>query len=295
MSAAAEAANDAERSAAEANEATAAATHPTADAPDRFARFRHRWNELDWHLIRTGPQVPELHMALDEVLTYEVGAGRRPPTLRIWEWAGNAVILGRFQSVRNEVDPEGAAKHDISVMRRISGGGAMFVEPQNTITYSIYAPESLVKGMSFIDSYAFMDEWVIEALRSLDVEAEYVPINDISSTAGKIGGAAQTRRGGAVLHHVTMAYDMNPGKMLEVLRIGREKLSDKGSVSANKRVAPLRQQTQLPRQTVIDRLVETFAELHGLERSEITPDELAKAEALAREKFLSDEWRYLLP
>jgi lipoate-protein ligase A len=262
---------------------------------DRFTRFRHRWNEFDWQLIRTGPQAPELHMALDEVLTYEVGAGHRRPTLRIWEWASNAVILGRFQSVRNEVDPEGAVKHDIAVMRRITGGGAMFIEPQNTITYSLYAPDSLVKGMSFIDSYAFMDEWVIQGLRSLGVEAEYVPINDISSAAGKIGGAAQTRRGGAVLHHVTMAYDMNPAKMLEVLRIGREKLSDKGSVSANKRVAPLRQQTQLPRQVVIDRLVETFAGLRGLREDEITPAELAQAEALAKEKFLADEWRYLLP
>ncbi|HRP46084.1 MAG TPA: biotin/lipoate A/B protein ligase family protein, partial [Trueperaceae bacterium] len=235
------------------------------------------------------------HMALDEVLTYEVGAGKRPPTLRIWEWSSNAVILGRFQSVRNEVDPVGATKHDISVMRRITGGGAMFVEPENTITYSIYAPDTLVKGMSFIDSYEFMDDWVLEGLRSLGVAAEYIPINDISSVAGKIGGAAQTRRGGAVLHHVTMAYDMNPAKMLEVLRIGREKLSDKGSVSANKRVAPLRQQTQLPREVVIDRLVATFKQRYGLTDGPVTADELARAEALAEEKFMSDEWRYLLP
>lgn len=264
-------------------------------AQDRFTKYRPRWLEHEWQLIRVGPQAPELHMALDEVLTYEVGAGKRPPTLRIWEWAGNAVILGRFQSVRNEVDPEGAAKHDIAVMRRITGGGAMFVEPGNTITYSIYAPDSLVKGLSFIDSYEFMDDWVLEALRSLGVEAEYVPINDISSSAGKIGGAAQTRRGGAVLHHVTMAYDMNPAKMLEVLRIGREKLSDKGSVSANKRVAPLRQQTQLPRSDVIDRMVQTFASRYGLSQGGLTQDESGRAEKLAADKFLSDEWRYLLP
>src|SRR5690606_29664441 len=104
-----------------------------------------------------------------------------------------------------------------------TGGGAMFTEPQNAITYSLYAPESLVKGLSFVDSYAFMDDWVLEALRSMGVEAVYKPINDISSAQGKIGGAAQTRRGGAVLHHVMAAYDMNPATMLEVLRIGREK------------------------------------------------------------------------
>lgn len=261
----------------------------------RAEELRQRWLEHDWQLIREGPRPPEMHMALDEVLTYEVGRGARPATLRIWEWTQNAVILGRFQSVRNEVDPDGAAKHGVKVVRRITGGGAMFTEPQNAITYSLYAPESLVKGLSFVDSYAFMDDWVLEALRSMGVEAVYKPINDISSAQGKIGGAAQTRRGGAVLHHVMAAYDMNPATMLEVLRIGREKLSDKGSTSANKRVTPLREQTQMPRGAVLDRLVETFDRRYGLTEGAITAAELEAAERLARDKFLSDDWLYLLP
>src|SRR5690606_1271454 len=254
-----------------------------------------RWREHDWQYVHDPPTAPRLHLASDEVRTREVGAGRRQPTLRIWEWSGNAVILGRFQSVRNEVDMEAAERHQVTVCRRITGGGAMFVEPQNTITYSIYAPEDLVKGLSFVDSYAFMDAWVLEALRGLGVNAVYKPINDISSDQGKIGGAAQTRRNGAVLHHVTMAYDIDTAKMLEVLRIGREKLSDKGSVSANKRVTPLRQQTELPRQTIIDALASTFDARYGLAPSSLTADELEAAERLRREKFDSDEWLYLLP
>lgn len=261
----------------------------------RAEEFRQRWHDHEWQLVREGPRTAEMHMALDEVLTYAVGRGERKPTLRIWEWDTNAVILGRFQSVRNEVDPEGAAKHSVNVVRRITGGGAMFTEPQNAITYSIYAPETLVKGMSFIDSYAFMDDWVLQSLRGMGVEAVYKPINDISSSQGKIGGAAQTRRGGAVLHHVMAAYDMNPATMLEVLRIGREKLSDKGSVSANKRVTPLREQTQMSREDVLDRLVGTFNDLYGLTDSTLTADEVAAAEALAVEKFSSHDWLHLLP
>ena len=261
----------------------------------RAEEFRQRWHDHEWQLVREGPRTAEMHMALDEVLTYAVGRGERKPTLRIWEWDTNAVILGRFQSVRNEVDPEGAAKHSVNVVRRITGGGAMFTEPQNAITYSIYAPETLVKGMSFIDSYAFMDDWVLQSLRGMGVEAVYKPINDISSSQGKIGGAAQTRRGGAVLQHVMAAYDMNPATMLEVLRIGREKLSDKGSVSANKRVTPLREQTQMSREDVLDRLVGTFNDLYGLTDSMLTADEVAAAEALAVEKFSSHDWLHLLP
>ena len=257
---------------------------------------RSRWQDHDWHLVHVAPQAPALHMALDDVMLDDVASGRRPPTLRIWEWGAAAVVMGRFQSLRNEVDAEAAQRHGIEVVRRISGGGAMFIEPGNTITYSIIAPASLVDGMSFEEAYAHMDQWVIEALAGLGVKAWYQPLNDITSEAGKIAGAAQTRRRGAVLHHVTMAYDIDAVKMLEVLRIGREKLSDKGTTSAVKRVDPLRSQTGLPREAVIAHMVETFRLRHGgLVSHPLGGDELARAQALARDRFATAEWTALLP
>lgn len=252
--------------------------------------IRTDWRDHDWQLIHTAPQSPTLHMALDDVLTHEVGAGRRAPTLRIWEWASPAVVIGRFQSLRNEVDGEAARRHGIEVVRRVSGGGAMFIEPGNTITYSIYAPQTLVKGLSFQEAYAFLDAWVLEALAELGIKAWYQPLNDITSEGGKIAGAAQVHRGGAVLHHVTMAYDIDAAKMLEVLRIGREKLSDKGTQSAAKRVDPLRSQTGLPREAVIGRMVATFRRLHGLSDDSLRADELAQAATLAQTKFSSPAW-----
>ncbi|KZC43902.1 UNVERIFIED_ORG: lipoate--protein ligase, partial [Rhodanobacter sp. FW104-R5] len=201
-----------------------------------------------------------------------------------------AVVIGRFQSLRNEVDGEAARRHGIEVVRRVSGGGAMFIEPGNTITYSIYAPQTLVKGLSFQEAYAFLDAWVLEALAELGIKAWYQPLNDITSEGGKIAGAAQVHRGGAVLHHVTMAYDIDAAKMLEVLRIGREKLSDKGTQSAAKRVDPLRSQTGLPREAVIGRMVATFRRLHGLSDDSLRADELAQAATLAQTKFSSPAW-----
>jgi lipoate-protein ligase A len=251
---------------------------------------RSEWRDHDWQLIHAAPQSPSLHMALDDVLVHDVGAGLRPPTLRIWEWASSAVVIGRFQSLRNEVDMASAQRHDIEVVRRVSGGGAMFIEPGNTITYSIYAPLSLIKGLSFQQAYALLDEWVIEALGTLGIKAWYQPLNDITSDGGKIAGAAQAHRGGAVLHHVTMAYDIDAQKMLRVLRIGREKLSDKGTASAAKRVDPLRSQTGLPREAVIETMIATFRARHGLTSDVLRADELARAEVLAREKFSSPAW-----
>lgn len=256
---------------------------------------RTSWNDHDWQLIHTGPQLPALHIALDEVLTTEVAAGRRPPTLRVWEWEEPTVVIGRFQSLRNEVDSEGAKRHGIDVVRRISGGGAMFMEAGNTITYSIYAPLSMVEGMSFQESYAHMDEWVLEALAELGIKAWYEPLNDITSEAGKIGGAAQARRGSAVLHHVTMAYDIDADKMLEVLRIGQEKMSDKGTASAAKRVDPLRSQTGLPREAIIERMIATFRRNHGLSDDELRPEELRRAEELMQSKFGTTAWTSVVP
>jgi lipoate-protein ligase A len=254
------------------------------------------WADHTFTLIQDGPRDPYMQMALDQVYAEEMAAGRRGPTLRIWEWASNSVIIGSYQSWANEVDAEAAKRHDVTVVRRVSGGGAMFVEPGNTITYSLVVPGSLVDGMSFIDSYAFLDSWTIGALRSLGINATYLPINDIASPEGKIAGAAQKRfADGTVLHHVTMSYDIDAVKMLEVLRIGREKVSDKGTKSAVKRVDPLRSQTGMSRREIIDAFIAHFADLYGLELSQPTEDELARAEELVRTKFATPEWLYRVP
>jgi lipoate-protein ligase A len=236
-----------------------------------------------------------MNLAIDEELTLRVGAGERPPTLRFWSWTGSCIVLGRFQSVRNEVQEDNARRLGVEIVRRISGGGAMFIEPEGAITYSLYAPAELAAGMSFAESYAFFDSWVISALRSLGIDAFYAPLNDITSTNGKIGGAAQARRGGAILHHTTMAYTMNIPSMLEVLRIGQEKLSDKGIRSADKRVAPLSQQTTMPRQAIIDHFIREFGAITDLRGSVLTPEERMGAEQRARERFDTDDWRYILP
>jgi lipoate-protein ligase A len=254
------------------------------------------WKDYDWQLVHGDAYPPVLQMALDQVLAEEVGAGNRKPTLRIWEWNNPGVVIGSFQSLRNEVDLDNAAKYGFDVVRRISGGGAMFMEAGSVITYSIYAPADLVHGMTFADSYAFLDEWVITALKSLGIEASYQPLNDITSPTGKIGGAAQKRLGnGAVLHHVTMSYDMDGERMVEVLRIGREKMSDKGTKSAAKRVDPLRSQTGLSRAEIIDRMKATFTGLYGSTPSDVTPEELAKAESLVAEKFGTEDWLQRVP
>jgi len=254
------------------------------------------WSDHTFELIGPRPLAPHVNLALDQVLVEELGAGRRRPTLRIWEWNASAVVLGSFQSVRNEVDLDAAERRGVQVVRRISGGGAMFVEPGNSITYSLYVPATLVDGLSFEQSYAFLDDWVLGALREVGVQAEYVPLNDITSPGGKIGGAAQKRlAGGSVLHHVMMSYDMDAVAMTDVLRIGREKLSDKGTTSAVKRVDPMRAQTQMSQGDLIESFLEYFRSQYTTTEGQITEAEFDKAEELVEAKFSTEEWLYRVP
>jgi lipoate-protein ligase A len=254
------------------------------------------WADHDWEVIPPSTLTITENVALDEVLTREVGEGRRNPTLRLWDWDERSVVIGTFQSYRNEVDPEGVEKHGVTVVRRISGGGAMFMEAGNCVTYSLYLPTSLVDGLSFAESYPFLDAWVMEALAKVGVSAFYKPLNDIATEAGKIGGAAQKRLGnGAMLHHVTMSYDIDAAKMTEVLRIGREKISDKGIASAQKRVDPLKRQTGMDRADLFEAMMGTFEARYGARRVALSEDSLADARALAEHKFATRAWLHRVP
>ncbi len=270
--------------------------HAIAIAVRRALGKASGWGDHVFEVIEAETMAPVMHVALDEVIAEEVGAGRRPPTLRFWDWDDSVAVIGAFQSMANEIDPDGARRHGIDVVRRISGGGAMFMEPGNCITYSLVVPTSLVEGLSIEQSYAFLDDWVLGALASVGIKARYVPINDIASDAGKIGGAAQKRFGtGAVLHHATLAYDINAERMVEVLRIGREKLSDKGTRSANKRVDPMRAQTGMARDDIMRAFLAHFAERYDTTPGSYRPEELERAQALVKSRFLTREWTHRVP
>src|SRR3989441_2859226 len=236
-----------------------------------------------------------MHMALDEVLLEEVIAGERPPTMRLWSWVERALVIGSHQSVMNEVDVDAARELGFQVTRRMSGGGTMLCEPDRTITYSLYLPESLVAGISFRKSYAAIDEWAVEAFQGLGVPASYREINDIISPRGKIAGAAQARRRGFVLHHTTIAHSMDIDLLPRVVRIGRDRLSDRGVRSADKAVSPLSWFTVLSCAEVARHMEQSFSSEFRARMSELTSDELEAARELETTKYASASWVNRLP
>lgn len=220
-----------------------------------------RWRSLKPTVLHDAPRSPQEQMDTDLQWAREVAAGSRKATLRIWEWAAPAVVIGRFQSLPDEVNEQAAQAEGIQIVRRCTGGGAMFIEPGNTITYSLYAPLDFAKGVSIEGSYRLCDYWLVTALRELGLDVRFTGLNDIASQYGKIGGAAQRRfppidtGPGAILHHVTLAYDIDGEKMMRVLHVSREKMSDKAVKSAVKRVDPMRSQTGMSRDVVVNHLI----------------------------------------
>ena len=243
----------------------------------------------EWRIINEGEYSEAMHHAIDEVLTEKINSGEMIPTLRFWYRKNPSVPMGRFQAFEDEVEVDYAEDKGIEVVRRLTGGGAMFAEPGNVITYSIYIPKEQVPE-DFEESYEKLDRFAVEALREIGVEADYAPLNDIEHETGKLGGAAQLRKEEAVLHHTTMSYDLDTAEMLRVLRIGKEKVSDKAVKSAEQRVSRISDHVDHPREKVIEKMIEKFSEERNVTEDSLTEEEVEEARELAEEKFSSDEW-----
>ncbi|MFB6114602.1 MAG: biotin/lipoate A/B protein ligase family protein [Halodesulfurarchaeum sp.] len=244
---------------------------------------------MPWQIVNEGRYTEAMHHALDEVLLDRLAEGALAPTLRFWYRETPAIPLGRFQAFEDEVAVDFVEAHSIPVVRRITGGGAMYVEPGNVITYSMYLPRDAVPA-DVEESYEALDQWVIDALSRVDLDVRHEPLNDLVHPAGKIGGSAQLRTRDAVLHHTTMSYDLDIESMLRVLRIGDEKVSDKAVSSAEKRVAVMREHIDASREEVIDALVASFEDVYGGSTASLDDDILDTARDLAASKFSSPEW-----
>jgi lipoate-protein ligase A len=258
-------------------------------------RWFARLEALEFDVIWSEPRSANENLALDTVLFNRVASGRRRPLFWMWEWSEPAVVLGSFQSVRNEIDIEAAVRYDTRVVRRVSGGGAMLVEPERTITYSLIIPDRVVADMSCVQSFAMLDRWIILTLRALGIPATYHPVNEISSPYAKIGGAAQFRRARTVLHHASLAYEMDDERLFSILRLGRRRIIPRGIPSAVKKVSPLTQFTTLSFHDVQSRLFDSFSSQYRTNVSSFEPDELEEASARMNDVYFNYRWVYRIP
>ncbi|RLI10050.1 lipoate--protein ligase family protein [Candidatus Bathyarchaeota archaeon] len=246
-----------------------------------------------WRLIDMRIEDAYTQMAIDEALAYARRRGEMN-TVRLYRWNPSAVSVGYFQSVRDEVDLEACRRLGVDVIRRITGGGAVFHDYEGEITYSLVAPDDDPKiPRDILASYRLICGCVINGLRALGLDAEFKPVNDIVVGARKISGNAQTRRYGAVLQHGTVLVDLDVRKMFTVLKVSETKISDKMIKAVEERVTNIHR--ELGRDVSFDEvrgaLIKGFEETLdiSLEPGELTAyeEELMRK---FREKYRSREW-----
>jgi lipoate-protein ligase A len=241
-------------------------------------------------------------MGLDEALLEAVSSGASLPALRFYGWNPPAVSLGYFQDLEEEVDLDACRSRGVDLVRRISGGGAVFHCAE--ITYSLIIPLGHpLAGLSIMDSYKTLCAGVVAGLRALGAEAVFAPINDILAGGHgrplrKISGNAQTRRKGCLLQHGTVLLELDPHLMFSLLRVPREKLIGKLIEDMRERVTSLN--ALLGRPVSFDEgsaaLAEGFKDALSLDFVSIeaapSPAEEERALALATAKFASAAWLY---
>jgi lipoate-protein ligase A len=231
-------------------------------------------------------------MAIDEALLRLNAEGKSPNTLRFWRWLPSAVSLGCFQSVEREVDFEAAERYGVDVVRRITGGGAVFHDHDGELTYSIVCRQGDVPE-DIIESYRLICGGLVRGFENLGLRAEFKPVNDVHANGKKISGSAQTRRWGSVLQHGTVLISPDVRQMFELLKVSPEKISDKFIASVYGRVTTI--EREIGRKSTFWEVRETM--IAGFEDSlnvkfqegELTSEELELTKKL-RPKYASDEW-----
>jgi len=244
-------------------------------------------------LLETGFNTGAFNMALDQTVLEGVASATVLPTIRFYGWKPWAVSIGYFQGLEEEVDTQACSRRGIDVVRRITGGGAVFHQAE--VTYSIIIPETHpLYQRKVLDSYELICQGIIDGLKGMGVSAQFAPINDIVVDNRKVSGNAQTRKLGCILQHGTILLDVDVELMFSLLRVPSEKAKGKLIEDVKSRVRGLKQ--LLGREVSFDETVEAlkrgFQSALDLDyqTGDPLPEEIKRASVVAQERFANPEW-----
>lgn len=230
------------------------------------------------YLLRDGTTDPAWNLAAEEYLLTQ----RREPFFRLWRNA-DSVIIGRHQNAWAEIDLDFVQRNHIPVVRRMTGGGAVFHDLGN-VNYSFFD----LKDRRFTDV-------ILEALRTLGIEGQASGRNDLILADGrKFSGTAVCKRGNRLLEHGTLLFDASFDRLSAALRPRPEKFEGKAVKSVRSRVANLAE--QLPEPISVEAFIDYLADAIGTALACI-PYALSETDrqAIARlrdERFGNPAWNF---
>ena len=246
-------------------------------------------------MVAEWPSNQFFNLAFEEAV-YRVSGGA---VLRFWR-NDRVVVIGRHQCAALEVEPRALRELGVKLVRRFTGGGAVYHDLGN-VNYAITMPRGIAGVATVEDAFRLVTSVVAESLETLGVKGvKPGGLNDVEINGRKVSGLAATSSRDRVFVHGAMLVASDIRALWRVLRVTREKLSDKRFVeSVVKRVITLEEALgrRVGVEEVYKALRDVVSERLRLEAVESRPTEAELREALRlyREKYSRWEWnlRYL--
>jgi lipoate-protein ligase A len=246
-----------------------------------------------FRVVDTGVREGRFNIAVDQAMVELHQAGRIPDTFRFMRFPPTALI-GRHQALGQEIDVPYCRAHGIGLVRRITGGGAIYLD-EGQLGWGLVFHRHTLGSVSLAELARDICQAVAVGLTRLGVQARYRPRNDIEVDGRKISGTGGFFDGDTLIYQGTVLVDMDPAAMVAALRVPRAKLEKRQLDSAAQRVVTLRELLgpKTPGLPAIQQaLLGAFSERFGVEwnMEELTAEEEALAWQHHREEIGTDEF-----
>lgn len=247
-----------------------------------------------WRVIDTGVLRAAENFALNQALLACHQAGDSPHTLRFLRFKPSALI-GFHQHVEQELRLDYCLEQGIDIQRRVTGGGALYFD-ETVLGWELYLDKRTLGTAQMGVIAERICTAVADGISRLGVDARFRPRNDIEIDGRKVSGTGGAFDGDSILYQGTLLLDFDVERMLRVLRIPAEKLSDKAVSSARERVVSLSELLgSTPALDVVERhIMDAVGEAFGVEFEPAeainAAEQAAYAESLA--EIDTPEWVY---
>ena len=229
---------------------------------------------------------PAFNLAMEQYVFDSLPADRM--YVMLWQ-NDNAIIIGKHQNTLAEINEAYVREKGIKVVRRLSGGGAVYHDLGN-LNFTIIADAGDDDQMDF----QLFCQPVLNALQKLGVKAELNGRNDLTIDGRKFSGNAQYQKNGRVMHHGTILFDSNPEVLANALQVDEEKIKAKGVRSVRSRVTNVR--PHLPKDMSLPEfrqlLLENILEETPGEAYPLTDADVAAVTAIQKERYGTWQWNY---
>ena len=201
-----------------------------------------------------------------------------------------SIIIGKNQNTVEEINTEFVDANGIHVVRRLSGGGAVYHDLGN-LNYSFITKDD---GESFRNFKKFTEP-VIKALADMGVKAELLGRNDILVEGRKVSGNAQFATQGRMFTHGTLMFDTEIERVVSALKVRKDKIESKGIKSIRSRVANISEFIEEPmtiEQFRMEILKSIFEGEENVQYWELTDEDWDNIRALSAERYGNWDWNY---